>query len=243
MSYMTASERQSALTSELVSARTSSLFAQALDHVAAAFGYGHFTLANAPAPEDVLLAPLVIETTLPTPFLREFDKAHLLRDCPILPRTRESALPQHWHLSDKSLPAGLPILGELRALLLRQRLPMGSVFPLNAMDGQRLVFWFNGNRNPLSQSEINELAMIMVQALDTHNSLKRNDAGNLNMLSARELEVVRWTAQGKTSVEIGQILSLSDHTVNAYMTNAIKKLDCVNRTQLVAKAIRLKLIN
>ena len=58
-----------------------------------------------------------------------------------------------------------------------------------------------------------------------------------------ELEVVRWTAQGKTSIEIGQILTLSDHTVNAYMTNAIKKLDCVNRTQLVAKAIRLKLIN
>ncbi|MNL83451.1 Regulatory protein SdiA [compost metagenome] len=55
--------------------------------------------------------------------------------------------------------------------------------------------------------------------------------------------MVRWTAQGKTSAEIGQILTLSDHTVNAYMTNAIKKLDCVNRTQLVAKAIRLKLIN
>ena len=62
-------------------------------------------------------------------------------------------------------------------------------------------------------------------------------------LSARELEVVRWTAQGKTSLEIGQILSLSDHTVNAYMTNAIRKLDCVNRTQLVAKAIRMKIIS
>jgi DNA-binding CsgD family transcriptional regulator len=31
--------------------------------------------------------------------------------------------------------------------------------------------------------------------------------------------------------------------VNAYMTSAMKKLDCVNRTQLVAKAIRQKLIN
>ncbi len=51
------------------------------------------------------------------------------------------------------------------------------------------------------------------------------------------------TAQGKTSLEIGQILSLSDHTVNAYMTNAIRKLDCVNRTQLVAKAIRMKIIS
>jgi DNA-binding CsgD family transcriptional regulator len=54
-------------------------------------------------------------------------------------------------------------------------------------------------------------------------------------LSARELEIVRWTGHGKTSIGIGQILSLSDHTVNAYMTNAIKKLDCVNRTQLVPR--------
>jgi DNA-binding CsgD family transcriptional regulator len=85
--------------------------------------------------------------------------------------------------------------------------------------------------------------MIMLQAVDTYNAIKRGDGTTPHALSARELEVVRWTAQGKTSVEIGQILSLSDHTVNAYMTNAIKKLDCVNRTQLVAKAIRLKLIN
>ena len=62
-------------------------------------------------------------------------------------------------------------------------------------------------------------------------------------LTKREIEVIRWTSHGKTSSEIGQILSLSDHTINAYLNNAIKKLDCVNRTQLVAKAIRLKVIS
>nr|WP_272212541.1 helix-turn-helix transcriptional regulator [Marinicella sp. W31]MDC2878456.1 helix-turn-helix transcriptional regulator [Marinicella sp. W31] len=62
-------------------------------------------------------------------------------------------------------------------------------------------------------------------------------------MSAREMEVVGWTAEGKTSHEIGSILGLSDHTVNAYLANAIRKLDCVNRTQLVAKTIRLNLID
>jgi DNA-binding CsgD family transcriptional regulator len=90
--------------------------------------------------------------------------------------------------------------------------------------------------------EINELSMLSIQAFDVFDRLRRT-ASNTNVLSARELEVVRWTAQGKTSLEIGQILSLSDHTVNAYMTNAIRKLDCVNRTQLVAKAIRMKIIS
>jgi DNA-binding CsgD family transcriptional regulator len=73
-------------------------------------------------------------------------------------------------------------------------------------------------------------------------SLPPRSAGSVVSLTTRELEVLRWTSQGKTSVEIGKILSLSDHTINAYMNTAIKKLDCVNRTQLVAKALRLKLI-
>jgi DNA-binding CsgD family transcriptional regulator len=90
---------------------------------------------------------------------------------------------------------------------------------------------------------MNALGMIGLHAYDVYDSMKRNEMAPVRTLTKRELEVIRWTAQGKTSAEIGQILSLSDHTVNAYMNNAIKKLDCVNRTQLVAKAIRSKLIS
>ena len=73
--------------------------------------------------------------------------------------------------------------------------------------------------------------------------LKGNAAEKSESLSARETEVVRWTAEGKTSHEIGSIIGLSDHTVNAYLANAIRKMDCVNRAQLVATAIRLGVIN
>ena len=84
--------------------------------------------------------------------------------------------------------------------------------------------------------------MIATELFDQYNRLLRAELSNVDVLSTRELEVLRWTAQGKTSIEIGSILTLSDHTINAYMNTAMKKLDCVNRTQLVAKAIRLKLI-
>ena len=161
----------------------------------------------------------------------------------MLIRVRESVMPRTWHILEKGGASDIDLPPELRTLLLNYNCPMGVLIPINAADGQRVVFWFMGDRNGVGQTELNELSMIMLQALDTYSSLKRSDNALPLMLSARELEVVRWTAQGKTSVEIGQILSLSDHTVNAYMTNAIKKLDCVNRTQLVAKAIRLKLIS
>jgi DNA-binding CsgD family transcriptional regulator len=243
MSYIITAERQLLLSAELATARTQTAFAQALERTSSAFGFSHVALISAPVSEDPMLTPLVIEGSMPPQFLRDFDRHQLLRRCPMLIRVRDSVMPRPWHLLEKGAAYDIELPRELRTLLTSHNCPMGVVIPINSSDGQRLVFWFMGNRSSLGQSELNELTMIMLQGLDTYNCIKRNDGSIPHMLSARELEVVRWTAQGKTSVEIGQILSLSDHTVNAYMTNAIRKLDCVNRTQLVAKAIRLKLIS
>ncbi|MBX4955426.1 LuxR family transcriptional regulator [Rhizobium lentis] len=241
MSYMSTSQRQSLLSAELAVAGTRGQFAQALGGVSAAFGLSHATLMHAPSPEDLLLKPLLIESSLPAAYIRDFDRGNMMRGCPFGVRLRESAVPQAWHLDDAVNGQAFP--AELRTLMLRHAIPAGIAMPTIAVDGRRLVFWFCGERAALGQSEINELAIIILHALDAYNAVRRNEESAHNALSARELEVVRWTAQGKTSIEIGQILTLSDHTVNAYMTNAIKKLDCVNRTQLVAKAIRLKLIS
>lgn len=243
MSYFITAERQLLLSAELATARTQTAFAHALERTSSAFGFSQVAFLNAPVSEDSMLTPLVIEGSVQPQFLRDFDRQQLLRRCPMLLRVRDSVMPRAWHLLEKNISQDMELPRELHALLLSHNCPMGIVIPINSSDGQRLVFWFMGNRSSLGQSELNELNMIMLQAHDIYNCIKRNDGSVLHMLSARELEVVRWTAQGKTSVEIGQILSLSDHTVNAYMMNAIKKLDCVNRTQLVAKAIRLKLIS
>ncbi|NTF42738.1 LuxR family transcriptional regulator [Rhizobium sp. AC27/96] len=243
MSYIITAERQLLLSAELASARTQAAFAKALERTGTAFGFSHVAFMNAPVPDDSMMTPLLIEGSVPVQFVREFDRQQLVRRCPMLLRTRDSVMPRSWHLLEKDGAPDVDLPRELYVLLINYNCPMSVIIPINSSNGQRLLFWFMGNRNSLGQSELNELTMIMLQALDAYNGLKRNDGAMPNTLSARELEVVRWTAQGKTSVEIGQILSLSDHTVNAYMMNAIKKLDCVNRTQLVAKAIRLKLIS
>jgi DNA-binding CsgD family transcriptional regulator len=225
---------------DLAQGRTRSLFFKALRGIAAAFGLSEATLLLAPSAEDLLLKPLIIESSLSAHYLREFDRAHMLRLCPLRTKLKESAVPQHWHLADATVGSVFP--AEFQKLMLEHGIPAGIALPINTAVGQRLIFSFGGDRVPFAQYEVNELAMIVLHASDSYSALKRNEEFLHNSLSSRELEVVRWTAQGKTSSEIGQILTLSDHTVNAYMTKAIKKLDCVNRTQLVAKAIRLNLI-
>lgn len=61
-------------------------------------------------------------------------------------------------------------------------------------------------------------------------------------ISTREQSCLAWTAEGKTSEEIGIILELSPHTVNHYLGSAARKLGATNRMHAVAKALRLGLI-
>lgn len=62
-------------------------------------------------------------------------------------------------------------------------------------------------------------------------------------VTMRERECLRWCAEGKTSEEIGIILSLSTHTVNHYLISATKKLNAVNRVHAITTAIRLGLLD
>ena len=66
---------------------------------------------------------------------------------------------------------------------------------------------------------------------------------SLSHLTPREKEVLRWTADGKTSYEIGRILSISISAVNFHINNAVAKLDTSNKTQAVVKAALLGLLN
>lgn len=61
-------------------------------------------------------------------------------------------------------------------------------------------------------------------------------------ISQRETDCLYWAAAGKSSEDIGAILSLSSHTVNDYLKSAMRKLQSINRTQAVAKAIKLGVI-
>jgi DNA-binding CsgD family transcriptional regulator len=61
-------------------------------------------------------------------------------------------------------------------------------------------------------------------------------------LTEREKEVLTWVARGKTSSEIAIILALSERTVNFHCDQAMKRLDVINRTQAVAKALAAGLI-
>lgn len=62
-------------------------------------------------------------------------------------------------------------------------------------------------------------------------------------LTQRELEVLNWIKEGKSSWEISCILNCSERVVIWHANNIIMKLEANNRTHAVAIAMRKKLIN
>ena len=61
-------------------------------------------------------------------------------------------------------------------------------------------------------------------------------------LTARESEVLRWVARGKSARQIGEILQITKRTVDAHVHSAIRKIGATNRVHAVAIAIRDRII-
>jgi DNA-binding CsgD family transcriptional regulator len=62
-------------------------------------------------------------------------------------------------------------------------------------------------------------------------------------LTPRELEVLRWTMDGKTAKGIGALLNITERTAIQHLQNAMMKLKVNSKHLAVLKALRLGLIH
>jgi DNA-binding CsgD family transcriptional regulator len=69
-----------------------------------------------------------------------------------------------------------------------------------------------------------------------------HDVSNEILITARELDCLKWIAAGKTAWEVSVILGITERTVRFHLNAAREKLYCATTTQAVAKAISQQLI-
>lgn len=107
--------------------------------------------------------------------------------------------------------------------------PFGLVWCVS-MGGDRLDF------TPLAKASVHFMSMYAfhkVRHAGSEITLQRR------RLTAREREVMTWTAAGKSAWETSCILGIAVDTVNKHVASASCKLRAVNKAQAVAEAIRL----
>jgi len=98
-------------------------------------------------------------------------------------------------------------------------------------------------RAELAQNELRMSWLVQAahEAMATLQAARRAPEPEIT-LTAREIEVLRWTADGKTSSEVGEIMNISERTVNFHVNNALEKLGAANKTAGVVKAAMLRLL-
>lgn len=116
------------------------------------------------------------------------------------------------------------------------------MIPMTAYTGERLVLILADDHETRGETDVAGAVFDFLQALQKLAVAEGLDA-DTPRFRRREIEVVEWTAEGKTSSEIALILGLSEYTVNEYIGSAMRKLDALNRIHLVTKAIRVGIIS
>lgn len=81
-----------------------------------------------------------------------------------------------------------------------------------------------------------------IKGIFNHN-LTKHRAVNSMKLTSRELEVLKWIEQGKSTWDVSMILNRSERVVKWHINNVMRKLSALNRTHAVAIALRHGIID
>lgn len=158
----------------------------------------------------------------------------------ILEHARKSTLPCWW-----SQPVCEPVVqgpsGWCRRIEPLVAGTSGLAFPVQADRGCGIVV-FLGPDIALETPALFDIHARCFALFEAVTRIRRSEAAGLPLISKRELECLKLTANGYTSDEIARLLKLSVHTANQYLANTTQKLDAVNRMHAVAKALRMGLI-
>jgi len=217
---------------------------QVLRRTCLAFGFRYFSVITLPVGETGdgnTIAGLATISSWPPELIAEYDRLGLARNSPVLDRLRKQITPLVFDIDEVNdlRPGEEP--ASATELFRRFNLTMGVYFPVHDSHSLRHAVSFMGDRKPISVEELSTLSMFATMLIEQISVISSADHAAKSVLNAREVEILKWTAEGKTSPEIAKLTGLSEHTVNHYATIATKKLGCSNRTQAVVYAIRLGL--
>ncbi|MGJ3261734.1 MAG: autoinducer binding domain-containing protein [Salinarimonas sp.] len=173
---------------------------------------------------------------------RYFSHGYLFVD-PAIKRVTESRSPFLWsEIAGDSVDdaAARRVMNEAGDFRLRD----GFTVPLMTLEGEVAGFSLAGERLEVTPTARGMLTLLATYALVRSLQLRASQGAPSSRvnLSMREREALQWAAEGKTELEIGDLMSISRHGVDKHMRAARLKLASRNRTHAVAEAIRLGIV-
>jgi DNA-binding CsgD family transcriptional regulator len=181
----------------------------------------------------------------PAGYRESFESREDGRRDPVMQHCKRASVPIIWN-QDTYTGVGLGPQWETQA---RFGYRTGIALALHLPEGRHFFIGVDRDQPlPASSAEITrmvaDLQLFAVHAQDAtlRVLLPQSPQADVPNLTPRELESLRWTMEGKTAWEVGNILGISERTAVLHVNNATHKLGCVNKHQAVLRALRLGLI-
>lgn len=216
------------------------LFA-ALVPIARELGFDHCAYGIR-TPLPVSNPKVLMLNNYPQQWQQRYQRENYLACDPTVSHALRSTASQVW--TEDIFSSARPFWEEARAHGLR----VGIAQPCHGNHGVVGLLTLSRPHDALSQPELRNNSMrIYWLAQLVHEGMSRIilpqmlPETSIN-LSDREVEVLRWTADGKTSHEVSEIMKISERTVNFHVNNVMEKLGTRNKTAAAVKAAILGLI-
>jgi len=210
------------------------------EHYSVSYWEAKTGTGSASAPEHRILA-----SNFPDSWVNHYRHRDYFRKDPVIRHARATVAPYQWRdlrVHDESEQI---ILQEAREAGLRE----GIAIPIHEPWGKVFLTTLASQRPELSQMamtpQVRTQAQVMAVVLHSRYQALCGAQAQESMvgLTPRESECLCWVAQGKSSWDIGQLMAVSEHTVNFHLKNAMRKFDTASRVTAAVRAASLGLIH
>jgi len=221
-----------------------------------AYGYNYYTYAGIDAdeirdatPGQQFLSELIYLSNLKAEWVAHYLESDYAHIDPVVRTCTESRLPIRW---DERFKANSRSAFESQMMddAWENGLRRGLTIPVHGPRGELGIFSLNSDLCDTEFHKITEARKYEIQVLAYHfhdaiqRKLKAEKIAALPVpLTDREVEILKWTVEGKTAWEVGTILKISERTVNFHLQNVMEKFGVHNKTHAAAKAMHMGLLS
>ena len=193
-----------------------------------------------PSPKERMQEHHLLVSAYPAGWMDRYLDQDYARIDPIIHRIKRDPSPFLW-------PEAAPFPDREHSAIVKKmfdeagdfNLRVGFAVPLITLDGAVAAVSLGGEAVDMPPEAHAMIGMIsafaIARAIDLRNGGKEYRRPKL---TTREIECLKWAAEGKSEWEISAILHVSEHTADKHLANAHRKLGAANRAHAVALGIR-----
>jgi LuxR family quorum sensing-dependent transcriptional regulator len=206
-------------------------------HELSRYGFHAWLITGLPNPGD-RIDPLMMLNGWPEGWTDLYTKLDFVQNDPVVAHCFRSIVPFQWAEAPYD-PLTSPKSKEVMERATDFRMNQGFCVPIHGGDGFQAVVTVAGERIEIDKQIRRALHLMSLYVHSRAAELcSPKEVQPHRLLTRREREVLQWTAAGKTSWEISQILGVAESTITTHIKAAAAKFDTTNRVATIVTALR-----